>query len=523
MSEQPLFRPMQADLSGSSAPMAGQKPPDQIIVIFGASGDLAARKLFPALCELFQREELPENWLILGTGRTSFSNEQFREHIGKALPEDCAREQEAFLKHLHYFSMQTSVEEDYRGLAQKLAELQQEYKLPGNMLFYLSVPPLLYQKAADFLAHAGLADQQEGFRRLIIEKPFGYDLKTAQELNHSLFSHWDENQIYRIDHYLGKETVQNLLVFRFANEIFDALWNRRYIDYVEITAAESIGVGARGGYFDGSGTTRDMVQNHLLQVLGMVALEPPVSFSARDVRNETMKVMQSLRPLPEDLNQCAVFGQYGPSRIKGKDVPGYREEPGIDSLSRTETFTALKLFIDNYRWAGVPFYLRAGKRLPTRVSEVVIHFKHIPHPAMGTSGDHPAGRNVLVIRIQPDEGILLKFGMKEPGSGFAARSVNMDFHYRDLGQGEVPDSYKRLLLDAMQGDATLYARGDAVEACWKFIDPLIRWRESGEAPVHGYPAGSWGPLEADELLKCDDREWRQPCRNLNSEGDYCEL
>jgi glucose-6-phosphate 1-dehydrogenase len=357
---------------------------------------------------------------------------------------------------------------------------------------------------------------------LIIEKPFGYDLQSAQKLNESIFKDWHERQLYRIDHYLGKETVQNLLVFRFANQIFEPLWNHNYIDYVEVTSAELIGVEKRGGYYDKSGAMRDMVQNHLLQLLGMVAMEPPARFDAVSVRNETIKVMHSLRPI-SDFDDSVVMGQYTSSTIKGEVSQGYRAEIGVPEDSRTETFVALKAYIDNSRWHDVPFYIRTGKRLPARVSEVVLHFKRTPHPLFGTFSSNPVEHNQLIIRIQPDEGILLKFGLKVPGGGFEAKSVKMDFHYSDLTGTKVPDAYERLLLDSMLGDATLYARGDAVEACWDFVDPILKHFAKKDSALHGYPCGTWGPQAADELLAKQNHVWRRPCKNLNTDGDFCEL
>lgn len=502
----------------------------QILVIFGASGDLAHRKLVPALYSLHAQGSLPVPFAILGVGRTPLDDASFRHEMSGALAKFAhagpghshAAHDTAFLAKLHYLSLDTKDPAEYGRLATRIAELSKELQIPANVVFYLAVPPELSESIPQWLAEQNLNQEVDGFKRIVVEKPFGRDYESARALNASLLARWKESQVYRIDHYLGKETVQNLLVFRFSNEIFDSLWNHRYVDYVEITAAENIGVENRAGYFERSGIVRDMVQNHLLQVLAMIAMDPPLNFDAACVRSETMKVFKSLRPWDaQSLAENVVFGQYTSSHIKGQKVPAYRQEKGVTPDSRTETFAALKVFVDHHRWYNVPFYLRTGKRLPTRVSEVVIHFKKTPHPAFGVRGDN-VGQNQLVIRIQPDEGILLKVGLKEPGSGFHVKTVNMDFHYSNLADTHVPESYERLLLDAMQGDATLYALGDAVETCWKFIDPVLQFKDNG-AKLYGYPAGSWGPVEADTLMQRDQRQWRYPCKNLSNDGETCEL
>jgi glucose-6-phosphate 1-dehydrogenase len=503
----------------------------QILVIFGASGDLAQRKLIPALHSLHTQGLLPAPIAILGVGRTPHTDESFRHEMANALTKYAkakaghfhASHDSGFLAKLHYEPMDTADAQGYAKLSARIASLSQEFSIPNNVVFYLAVPPGLSEHIPQWLAAQGLNQQSDGFKRIVVEKPFGHDLASARALNKSLLAEWTENQVYRIDHFLGKETVQNLLVFRFANEIFDSLWNHRYVDYVEITAAESLGVESRAGYFEKSGIVRDMVQNHLLQVLAMVAMDPPLSFDASCVRNETMKVFKSLRHYKEDeFADHVVFGQYTASRVRGQTIPAYRDEKGVAPSSRTETYAALKVFVDHYRWFNVPFYLRTGKRLPTHVTEVVLHFKKTPHPAFGIRGGAEAGQNQLVIRIQPDEGILLKVGLKEPGAGFRVKSVNMDFHYSNLDNTHVPESYERLLLDVMQGDATLYALGEAVETCWDFIDPILNYKDTG-ARLFGYPAGSWGPLEADSLMQRDHRQWRYPCKNLTTDGETCEL
>ena len=351
------------------------------------------------------------------------------------------------------------------------------------------------------------------------------DHRSAAELNLALLSHLEEHQVYRIDHYLGKESVQNLLVTRFSNGIFEPLWNRNFIHHVEITAAESLGVGTRGGYYDNSGALRDMLQNHLLQLVGLVAMEPPTVISSDAIRNEVLKVFQSLRPITGNAIRGQVIrGQYMASHVHGEAMTGYRSEEGVPENSRTETFVAMKLYIDNWRWGGVPFYIRTGKRLPTKVSEIVVHFKPSPHKLFS---DHEGGTvegNRLVIRIQPDEGILLKFGMKVQGAGFKVQDANLDFHYKDLSDNYIPEAYQRLLLDCMQGDSTLYTRGDAVEAAWRFVDPVLKaWEEDKSIPLHGYPCGTWGPEIADQMIEGEEYTWRCPSKNLADDGLYCEL
>ena len=499
---------------------------NQLIVIFGASGDLTERKLIPAIFNLFRKNLLPEKYAILGVGRSNYSNEEFRNKVVSTNTHlsSSSVDLERFAALIHYQSIDTSSAEDYNVLSSRIATLCQEVSIGMNVIFYLSVPPKLYPVIPKYLAAVGLNDEEDGWKRLIIEKPFGYDLESAQALNSSLLEDYNESQIYRIDHYLGKETVQNLLVTRFSNSIFEPLWNRNYVHRIEITSAEHVGVEKRGGYYDGAGAMRDMVQNHLLQLIALVAMEPPVNSDADSIRNEKLRVFQSIRPMDkEDVRNNVIRGQYIQSKIKGEEVIGYREEEGVNPDSKTETFVAMKFFIDNWRWAGVPFYIRSGKNLPTRVSEVVIHFK--PHHHRIFRDDVGVNsQNMLVIRIQPDEGILIKFGMKVPGAGFEVNNVNMDFLYSNLTDAYVPDAYERLLLDCMQGDATLFARGDSVEAAWKFIDPILNiWKENPDIPIYGYPAGTWGPEGVDELIEGDNMVWRYPCKNLVDDGIYCEL
>ena len=479
------------------------------IVIFGASGDLTHRKLIPALYNLYKIGRLSENFSVLGVARSELNDETFREKMREALihnEETTPETLDAFCSHLYYQAVNTSDAQDYGKLVPRLDELHDKYQTCGNTLYYMSTPPSLYGVIPECLAAHGLNTEEYGWKRIIVEKPFGYDEKTAQALDVQIHRFFEEHQIYRIDHYLGKETVQNLLVLRFSNGWFEPLWNRNFIDYVEITGAESIGVEERGGYYDGSGAMRDMFQNHLLQVLAMVAMEPPAIINANSMRDEVAKVMHSLRPLTaEDMEHNLVLGQYTASEINGKMAKGYLEEKGVPADSRTETYIALRCEIENWRWAGVPFYVRTGKRLPARVTEIVIHFKTTPHPVFSQN----APENKLIIRIQPDEAISMRFGLKKPGAGFEAKEVSMDFRYADLAGAQVLTAYERLLLDAMKGDATLFARTDAVHAAWKFVQPILDYKANG-GRIHEYEAGTWGPVAADKLIAKQGKVWRKP-------------
>jgi len=489
-------------------------PSDSNIVIFGASGDLTFRKLVPALYHLFVTDQLSSSFFILGVGRSSYSDDEFRSKLSNNMLTDQRVDEVAltlFLQHVYYVTLNTSTECEYVHLKAKLASLYQQYNVAPNTLFYLATPPSLFGVIPKCLAAHQLNDESEGWKRLVVEKPLGYDLKSAIDLDTELHRYFDEQQIYRIDHYLGKETVQNLLVFRFANGMFEPLWTRNYIDYVEITGAEQIGVEGRGGYYDGSGALRDMLQNHLLQVLAMTTMEPPVEINADSIRNEVVKVLKSLQPLTQEgLAKDLVLGQYRQKNVNGETLRGYLEEKGVGNNSRTETYVGLRLFINNWRWNGVPFYIRTGKRLPTRVTEIVIHFHKTPHPVFGVN----APANKLIIRIQPNEGIVTNFSLKKPGAGFEAKEVSMDFKYEYLdssdGDARLLSAYERLLLDALNGDATLFARSDAVQACWKFVQPVLEYKEN-QGQIFDYPCGSWGPTQADALLAQDGRAWRKPC------------
>lgn len=503
-----------------------------ILIIFGASGDLTERKLIPALYDLKSQNLLPEKFAVLGVGRTEMTDDSFRDKMKTAVHEYLDKNAKineevlnCFLPCLHYQAINTSNKEDYGKLKTRLTELDNEYQTNENFLYYLSTPPSLYEPIAKNLGFYELNKQEKGWKRIIIEKPFGYDLNTARNLNKEILKIFNEDQVYRIDHYLGKETVQNIIVTRFSNGIFEPLWNRNFIHHIEITSSEDIGVEGRGGYYDHSGALRDMVQNHLLQLVGMVAMEPPTNSDARSIRNETLKVFQSIRPLTrEDIYQNVIRGQYKSSKIRGIDVKGYRDEENVIECSKTETYAAMKFYIDNWRWSGVPFYIRTGKRLPIKVTEIVIHFHPSPLRLFTKELDGALSTNQLVIRIQPDEGLLFKFGMKVPGAGFKVQETGMDFHYSSLSEKRLPSAYERLLLDCMLGDATLYIRGDAVEATWEFITPILNtWQENPNFKLYGYPAGTWGPDVADNLIEGPVRSWRYPCRNLTTDDSYCEL
>lgn len=479
------------------------------IVIFGASGDLTHRKLIPALFNLYRLGRLDEHFSVLGVARTKLEHESFRAKMRDVL---ITTEQadgeilENFCQHLYYQAIDTADSQDYAKLVPVLDELHKKYETKGNTLYYLSTPPSLYGIIPECLAAHNLNSEAHGWKRIIVEKPFGYDMESAKALDIQIHRFFEEHQIYRIDHYLGKETVQNLLVLRFSNGLFEPLWNRNFIDYVEITGAETLGVEERGGYYDGSGAVRDMFQNHLLQVLALVAMEPPAIINADSMRDEVAKVLHCLHPLNEDdLQDNMALGQYTEGKIDGHEVKGYLQEKGVPADSTTETYMALQVQIDNWRWSGVPFYVRTGKRLPARVTEVVIHFKKTPHPVFSQN----APENKLIIRIQPDEGISMHFGLKKPGAGFDAKEVSMDFRYADLAQPSLLTSYDRLLLDAIRGDATLFARTDAVHACWKYVQPILNYKAKG-GRIYDYEAGTWGPEAADKLMARSGRVWGRP-------------
>lgn len=494
-----------------------------VMIIFGASGDLTKRKLMPALYSLYKGRRLPQEYAILGVGRTDYSDEDYRNYIWSELRQFVKTEEQdetlmkEFVSHLSYLAVDPALQESYPLLREQLIALNGG-KLPDNLLFYLATPPSLYGVIPLHLKSIGL---NKGKTRIIVEKPFGTDLQSALELNKIYASVFHEHQIYRIDHFLGKETAQNLLAFRFANGIFEPLWNRNYIDYVEITAVENLGIEQRGGFYDTTGALRDMVQNHLIQLVALTAMEPPAVFNADNFRNEVVKVYESLTPLNEvDLSEHIVRGQY----TAGGNKKGYREEKNIIPESRTETYIAMKLGVSNWRWSGVPFYIRTGKQMPTKVTEIVIHFKETPHQMFHCSGGNCPRANKLILRLQPNEGIVLKFGMKVPGPGFEVKQVMMDFSYNQLGGVPGGDAYARLIEDCIQGDPTLFTRSDAVEASWRFFDPILNyWKKYPEAPLYGYPAGTWGPLESESMMHEHGADWTNPCKNLTNTDQYCEL
>ena len=502
-----------------------------MLVIFGASGDLTARKLIPALFDLFKGNYLPENFAILGTSRSVMSDDEFRKKVvleskyfDKHKLQGGDKDLEEFSNLCYYQDIGGDYTKEYSGLKDRIAKLDNELGTNGNFIFYLSTPPNIYETIAKNLADQSLSDESKGWKRLIVEKPFGYNLKTAQDLNHGLQRYFKEAQIFRIDHYLGKETVQNLLVTRFANSIFEPLWNRNYIRHVEITNAESVGVEKRGGYYDKSGALRDMFQNHLLQIVSLVVMEPPISDQPEEIRNEKVKALKSLRIMKdkETLFKNTIRAQYVASEINGEKVKGYREEEGVDPESTTETYAAIKFYVDNWRWKDVPFYVRTAKRMPTKVTEVVIHFKGTHHHIFTRAGLSEKD-NKLIIRVQPDEGILLKFGVKVPGQGFQVERANLDFYYSSLVETNVMTAYERLLLDAMQGDATLYARADEVEAAWEFVDPILNFWENGEDVItYGYSAGVWGPLNSGDLFE-GSYAWRNPGKHLADDPGFCVI
>ncbi|MFA6334894.1 MAG: glucose-6-phosphate dehydrogenase [Bacteroidales bacterium] len=490
-----------------------------IIVIFGGSGDLTKRKLIPALYTLFNRGKMPEKFTILGVGRSKFDDESYRIHLKEAMMESVNMD---FLKSIRYLCMDHSQLPDYFVLKMKLEQLDNG---DNNYLFYLATPPSLYEKIPQFLKEASLhrgvteEDDKKGVRRIIAEKPFGYDLESAQRMNAVFKSVFTEKQIYRIDHFLGKETVQNILALRFSNGIFEPLWNRNYIDRIEITAVENLGIENRGGYYEGAGALRDMVQNHLIQLLALVAMESPLSFNESEFRNEIVKVFRALKPLTAaEISNNVIRGQY----IGVGNIKGYREERGVLPDSQTETFLAMRLNISNWRWDGIPFYIRTGKQMPTKVSEIIIHFKPTPHSLFSGREESPE-QNQLIIRIQPNEGIVLKFDMKIPGSGFDVKQVPMEFTYDRLSGFPTEDAYSRLIEDCINGEPTLFTRSDAVEASWNFFDPVLKyWIENRNVPLYGYPAGTWGPLESEKIIE-GSKKWTNPCKNLINTDLYCEL
>ena len=494
---------------------------DCLIVIFGASGDLTKRKLIPALYYLWDNGLAPEKFAVLGVARTNFSDEEYRQALYEFSPDSYDESKwAAFSERLHYHPADSTRAEDWPGLKRCIEGMAERHSTGGNILFYLSMGPQFFEPVISNIGTSGLVTEGKRYctlspikewQRIVIEKPFGYDPKTARRLNDVLASVFDESDIYRIDHYLGKELVQNLMVLRFANAIFEPLWNQQYIDHVQITAAETVGVEGRGSYYDSpaGGAMRDMVQSHLLQVLSLVAMEPPVSLDAEDVRTEKVKVFKALRvPKPEDIEGIAVRGQYGQGQVKGQIIPAFREEGGVNPESQTDTFAAMAFHVDTWRWGGVPFYLRSGKAMARKQTEIVIYFKSTPH-CLFREQARQQKLNQIVIGIQPDEGIRIRFEGKVPGTGLKIKDVVMDFDYKQQWQVAPPDGYATLLNDCMRGDQTLFKHRDEIEASWDACQPVLDyWAENPQDDLPNYAAGTWGPPAADVMMAKAGRYWR---------------
>jgi glucose-6-phosphate 1-dehydrogenase len=478
------------------------------VAIFGASGDLTQRKLLPALYALAFRNLLPESFAVVGVARTEMSTEEFRERMRQAIV-DHARDEfredvwEGLADGIRYVGTDFAEEGGEQAVVDCLNELDQTRGTAGNRVYYLAVPPSAIE---EIVVQMGQRRATGGWTRVIVEKPFGHDLESARRLNEQIRSYFDESEIFRIDHYLGKETVQNMLVLRFANGIFEPIWNRQFIDHVQITVAESLGLEGRASFYEQAGAIRDIVQNHMLQLVALTAMEPPIDFSADSVRNEKVKVLRATHtPGPKHV----VRGQYGPGYIEGEEVPGYREEDGVAPDSLTETYVAAKLFVDNWRWADTPFYIRTGKRLPRRETTIAIQFKRAPHPPFEIDSEESLRPNVLLVHIQPDEGVSLAIGAKVPGQGLSIRTVHMDFLYGGAFRVGLPEAYERLILDCLLGDATLFTRADEVEEQWALVDAMVAPWKRDRPHFPNYAAGTWGPASADELLHRDGRSWRR--------------
>jgi glucose-6-phosphate 1-dehydrogenase len=484
-----------------------RRPDPCLLVIFGASGDLASKKLMPALYSLALRRLLPEKFGIVGAARSEESDDGFCERMKKAVQEyarDPFKEEiwDELAAGMRYVTLDVADDDGEDRLATTLAELDEDRGTMGNRVYYFAVPPSAIGTLVEEIAERRTG---EGWLRLVIEKPFGHDLESARELNAKLKQHFSENEVFRIDHYLGKETVQNMLALRFANGIFEPIWNRQFIDHVQITVAESIGIEGRAGYYEQAGAIRDIFQNHLLQLVAITAMEPPIDFTADSVRNEKLKVLKAMHtPGPKHV----VRGQYGPGFVEGVEVRGYREEEDVAPGSMTDTFVAAKLFVDNWRWADTPFYVRMGKRLARRETTIAIQFKRAPHPPF-EDGATEARPNVLLIHVQPNEGVSLEIGAKVPGQGMTIRTVHMDFLYGGAFREGLPDAYERLILDAMLGDATLFTRADEIEEQWALVDAIAAFWRRDHPSFPNYAAGTWGPASSDELLARDGRSWRR--------------
>ena len=492
-------------------------PDPSILVLFGATGDLAHRKVIPAMYHLWRTNLLPHEFILLAIGRRDYDDDAFRtelraslEEYSRVLPLDDAAWR-SFSERIRYHRLDFDDPTGFDDLERTLDDLDRDQGTRGNRLYYLATQPSQFADLIGQLGRVGLDHERHdgGWRRVVIEKPFGHDLESAKRLNREVGKVFRESQVYRIDHYLGKETVRNLLVFRFGNGIFEPLWNRRYVDHVQITVAESIGIENRGAFYEETGASRDVLQNHLLQLVSLVAMEPPATFDADSLRDEKVKVLRALGTKPVDPATEVVRGQYGPGWVAATQVPGYRQEPDVDPQSETETFVAARFTIDDWRWSGVPFYVRTGKRLPKRSTEIAIQYREVPHHLFRDTGAEPDA-NLLAIRIQPDEGIMLRFGAKVPGLGLDVRSVTMDFTYGSAFSVDSPDAYETLILDALQGDASLFTRADEVEQAWSLIDPIVdAWATSDAPTFPNYDAGTWGPAAADELLAREGHRWRR--------------
>jgi glucose-6-phosphate 1-dehydrogenase len=497
-----------------------KKPHSCVLTIFGASGDLTKRKLIPALYNLALEKRLPERFAVVGYARSEMSHDAFREKMREGIGEfsrtgvDESVWQQ-FASTLYYISGDYQEPEGYQSLKDFIDGFDRGNRVLPIRVFYLATPPELYSTVIERISAVNLAPREsdpESRTRVIIEKPFGTDLHTARELNRRVHEGLDERQVYRIDHYLGKETVQNIMVFRFANAVFEPIWNRRYVDHVQITAAETVGVENRGGYYEKAGVVRDMFQNHLLQLLSLTAMEPPIGFSASAVRDEKVKLLRAVRPIAsEEVFEVAVRGQYGPGKMGGKEVPGYRQEPGVAKDSSTATYAAIKFSIDNWRWESVPFYLRSGKRLAKRVTEIAIQFKRPPLLLFKACAVEDLNPNVLVIRIQPDEGVSLRFEVKPPGPELCVSPLSLDFKYEEAFGSSPPEAYETLLEDCIEGNSTLFTRHDEVELAWSLVDPIIQtWGSIKSSDFPNYEAGGWGPKKADDFMQRDGRRWRRP-------------
>jgi glucose-6-phosphate 1-dehydrogenase len=489
-----------------------RRAPPGLLVIFGASGDLTSRKLLPAIERLSRRRLLEPGFAVVGVARTGLDDQEFRDLMTTAVP-DAGPGWEDIVKHSRYVAGDYDHPDTFVQLRAVLDDTDEELGGTGNRTYYLATVPAMFDHVAAGLGAAGLnrPSRPGADVRLVIEKPFGRDLASARRLDAALHQTFDESQIYRIDHYLGKETVQNVLALRFANAIFEPLWNRRYVDHVQITVAESLGVEKRGGFYERAGALRDIVQNHVMQVLSLTLMEPPGWIDAQGIRDEKVKALRSVMiPTPEQVLTEVVRAQYDSGWSEGVAVPAYRQEPDVDPHSQTETYVAMRLGVDNWRWAGVPFYIRTGKRLPKRVTEVALQFKGVPHLAFSAAESQDLRPNALVMRIQPDEGVALRFGAKVPGQAFRVRDVLMDMSYGASFLEEPPDAYERLLLDAMVGDPTLFIRSDEVDQAWQIVQPILTTWEERQVPLAGYAAGTWGPRQADQLMERDGRQWRAP-------------